>query len=81
MTRLLFVLGLLVLTTPADAVPTWRLLSGLWAPFYWSYAGIESEGQGRIYHTWNGQTWLFNPGDERLGRATAQPPVARPLMV
>jgi hypothetical protein len=61
MTRLLFVLGLLVLTTPADAVPTWRLLSGLWAPFYWSYAGIESEGQGRIYHTWNGQTWLFNP--------------------
>jgi hypothetical protein len=60
MRRLLFALGLLVLAAPADAVPTWRLLAPSPAGFGFSFAAVESEGQGRIFYTWAGQTWLFN---------------------
>jgi hypothetical protein len=61
MRRVLFALLLLVLAAPAEAVPTWRLLScghnhGPWA---YSQAAIENEGLGRIIHTWGG-TWLYN---------------------
>jgi hypothetical protein len=60
----LFVMLWLGLAATAEAVPTWRLLSsgsdhGSWA---YSQAAIETEGQGRIFHTWGAQggTWLYN---------------------
>jgi hypothetical protein len=63
MRRLLFVLGLLLLAAPADAVPTWRLLAP--KPFGESFgfgtAAVESEGQGRIFFHWTPDTYLFNP--------------------
>jgi hypothetical protein len=57
----LFALLLLGLAAPAEAVPTWRLLAGPHAGFYFSHAAVESEGQGRIFHTWASVTWQFNP--------------------
>jgi hypothetical protein len=52
---------LLGFAAPVDAVPTWRMLSTFPSSYYFGLAAVESEGQGRIWHTFYGDTWLFNP--------------------
>src|SRR5262245_45827859 len=38
------------------------------AGWYFSHAAVERSGAGRIWHTWNGGTWLFDPQANRWER-------------
>jgi Divergent InlB B-repeat domain len=64
--RTVFVLAIIWVLRPTPAAitsDTWQLLSrggGIFG-WYFSHAAVERSGAGRIWHTWNGQTQLFDP--------------------